>query len=92
MRLKNYINEGKVTFFDVSKLKYFSNDTIKKLLNSSDFINKRVAMDKGMVGGTQKDTRIFIKELIKQDKEATKELDVSVTKDQNHDWKYLKGI
>ena len=92
MRLKKYINEGKVTFFNVSKLKYFSNDTIKKLLNSDDFINKRVVMDKDMVGGTQKDTRLFIKKLIKQDKEATKELGVSVTKDQNHDWKYLKGI
>jgi len=92
MRLKNYINEGKVTFFNISKLKYFSIGTIKKLLNSDDFINKRVTMDKDMVGGTQKDTRLFIKELIKQDKEATKELGISITKDQKYDWKYLKGI
>ena len=92
MRLKNYINEGKVTFFNISKLKYFSTGTLKKLLNSDDFINKRVTMDKDMVGGTQKDTRLFIKELIKQDKEATKELGISITKDQKYDWKYLKGI
>jgi len=84
--------EGKVTTFDMKKLKYFSSDTIKKFLNSIDWRNKRISQDNNIVGGTQKDTRLFIKALIKADKLSTKELGFGETKEQTHDYKYLNSI
>jgi len=91
-KINSYLNEGKVTSFDITKLKYFSKDTIISLLKSIDFRNKRVSIDNNTVGGTQKDTRLFIKKLIDSDKKSTEELGFKQTKDQLADYKYLRGI
>jgi hypothetical protein len=94
--MKRYkpIVEGKATFFDVTKLKYFSVQTITELLNSAQFSNKRVTYDstRNIVGGTQKDTKELIKVLIQNDKKAGEELGVDISKEQKEDYKYLKSI
>ena len=93
MRFKQFLTEGKATFFDLGKLKYFSLKTIKDLLDSYDFRNKRLALENGKVGGTQKDTKMFIKKLIQNDIDAGKELGIKKTiPERDNDYKYLKTI
>jgi len=92
MKFRTYLNEGKVMFFELKKLKYFSKRTIKDLLFSQEFAVARISIDKGKVGGILTDTKRFIRSLIKQDIESTKELGFDFTKDQLADHKYLKSI
>ena len=92
MKFKEYLNEGKVAVFDVKKLKAISSITIKRLLDTYKFRDKRIAYEKDRVGGTQQDTRLFIKDLIELDKNATKENKMKITKDQLDDYAYLKSI
>lgn len=79
---------AKLTILDINKLKYFNRQTLIALLNSYQLHKKRVALErikfgKNKIGGTQKDTRFFIKTLLKADLEATKELGFSLTENQN---------
>ncbi len=93
-RYEKKFKEGKATFFEIDKLKSISLRTIKKLLDSFPWRDKRIIYDdkENIVGGTQKDTREFIKALIQLDKDATEELGMKTSKEQLEDYKYLKSI
>ena len=87
------VKEGKVTFFELNKIKTFNKNSFLDKLRH--FVG-RVIYDpqKNIIGGTQKDTLKFIKEFLKEDEEAAKELGISypVSKEHMEDIKYLKSI